>query len=207
MANSDLEIVYLLTVPSFGRKFPLQHPSKKELEIILQDAFGTWGKRVIDDYFVESSEYYPQNLAFFVVPYHQKGTERHWLGCLIATKEEVDGFAFTYYDKIGVIKQYQGNGIMPKMIHLARQVSDGKNVKPSILRTSEKKLDKIYGEESDIRTEVNGFYIHGFGFRDKVTRKELFEGAEDKFAIATKYVALKPKTVVSIQPSTSVAYQ
>ena len=197
MTNLDLEIIYLVTLPSLGIRFPLQ-PPKKELEMILQDAFGTWGKRVIDGYFIEGSEYSPQNLAFFVVPYHQKGTERVWVGSLIATDEEIEGFKFTYYDKIGVIKAYQGNGLMRKMIRVAREVRNGKEVKPSILRASEKRLDEEYAKESDIRAEVDSFYAHGFRFLNKESGLELFEGAKQKFDVAAKYVASKPRTIVTI---------
>lgn len=198
MSNPDLNITYLVTLPSFGRKFPLQ-PSKKELEGILQNAFGAWGERVIDGYFVEGGEYYPQNLSFFVVPYTKNRNERIWIGSLIASDEEIEDFQFTYYDKIGIISQYQGNGIMNGMIHVAREVSNGKKVKPSILRTSKYKLSLKYSEESDIGMKVNGFYIHGFGFLNKETKEELFKGAHDKFSIAAKYIALKPKTVVPFE--------
>ena len=188
------KIKYLVTLPSFGRKFPLE-PSKNELEDILQDAFGAWGKRVIDGYFIEGSGYYPQNLAFFVVPYHWNGNERVWIGSLIATDEKVGDFEFTYYDKIGLIREYQGNDIMRNMIRKARLVTDKKGViKPSILRTSEERLNERYAEESDIKTptKINGFYVHGFGF--KGGEAELFN-----FSLAAQYIASKPSTVIPIE--------
>ena len=45
-------------------------------------------------------------------------------------------------------------------------------------------------------TEVDGFYVHGFGFLDKKTREELFTGASYKFYMAAKYITSKPRTVI-----------
>ena len=91
-----------------------------------------------------------------------------------------------------------GNGLMLKTIILAREISDGKEVLPAVLRTSDPYLDKKYSKVSDVRIVIGKYYIHGFGFVDKYKKLELFENAKKKFVIAASYVAEKSPTVVPI---------
>ena len=147
--------------PDVNGGFPLGLPLS-ELEQTVQEAFATRDMCVIPEYFEPGSEYFPE-LAF-VVYVRDNGNKFTLAGGVIATNEQVGDFEFTYYDKIFVSPEYQRNGIMTKLLGLARQVSGGKGVKPSVLKTSDGHLDKKYGKLSDINLHYEGYYVHGFGF-------------------------------------------
>lgn len=191
-------ILYHIRQPLIGNRFPKELPPS-ELEEKMQEAFATRAMVVVNDYFIQGSDSYPQNLSFFV--FGRDGNNgNNLVSGLIATKEEVENFNFTYYDKIFVVPDYEGNGLMKTMIKLARGISYGnRTICPAMLRTSSSKLDKKYSELSDIRIEIGDYYLHGFGFLDKESREELFTGAKVKFETMAKYVASKQKTVVPLE--------
>jgi len=198
-----MNIRYYIRPPLIGNQFPAELPIS-ELEEKMQEAFATRSMVVVNDYFIQGSDSYPQNLLFFVFG-RDRNNGNNLVSGLIATKEEVKDFKFTYYDKIFVVPDYEGNGLMKTMIKLAREISyDNKTIWPAILRTSGSKLDKIYSELRDVRAEIGDYFIHGFGFLDKETKEELFKGANDKFYMAAKYIALKPKIVVPVEASISL---
>lgn len=197
------DLVFEITLPKKGNKFPDNFPIS-ELEQAMQDSFATRRMKVVSGYFEEGNDYYPKNLSFFIFARYngnRNGNGNRLVGGLIATDEKAGNFEFKYYDKIFVIPKYMGNGIMPSLVKIARQVSsNGKNVLPAILRTSDEGLDESYGRLSDIPSygvnwHANGYYVRGFGFLDK-NGKEMFKGAENKFNAAAKYVSSKPATVI-----------
>ena len=190
-------VIYSVILPDPGRKFPA-NPPKAELERILQDGFRTRNKRVLDEYFIEGSGFYPSNLSFVIVPYLKGSQPQIWIGTLVVTEEEVNGVRFTYYDKVTVLPPYQRNGVMRGMISVAGTVGTGKIILPSVLRTSDIDLSQeVYGKQSDIQTYIEPWHIHGFGFKNKGTGviHQTYKGKLDMIA---EYVALKPRTVVQI---------
>lgn len=196
------DIVYSKLKISDG-KFPKDLLS--DLEEKANQSFKTRNMKVIDGYFEEGSQYYPKNLSFLILARDEK--EKNLVGGLIATKEAINNFEFAYYDKIFVIPDYRGNGVMKGIIDFARIEMDNKKILPSMLRTTDFGLHQEYSKMSDRWAQKKGgaqnirFYVHGFGFLDK-TRKELFEGAEKKFELAANYVANKPATAVPINYAT-----
>lgn len=190
-----------IRLPQYPNKFPEELPPS-ELEKKMNQSFKTRGMEVLHGYFVEGTPYYPQNLSFFV--YARKGWLKGLASGLIATEEKYeDGngtFIFTYYDKIFVTPPHRGNGLMADMIKVARMShkSSSQGPLPALLRTSDFELNEAYEKLSDMGTKLGEFYIHGFGFLDKGTETELFEGAKDKFYAAANYIASKKRTVVPI---------
>ncbi len=220
-SNSDItSLINLITIPIpvANTGYLKKVISDYSLESVLKKAFRSYGRSITKDYFIEDSKSYPKNTSFVIIPYAKTKKYTKFIGCLIATNEEIDGFEFIYYDKIGVIPKYQGNGLMNEMIIGARNFSESNSKsqidmqpkdmqpKPSVLRTSVDKLNEIYANEGDIKTtkedleKFNGFYVHGFGFTDKKTGEELFEYSEYSFQKAAEYVAKKACTVTVIKP-------
>ncbi len=197
-----LGITLYIRPPLSGGKFPEELPIS-ELEKKMQESFASRGMKVVEEYFSESSDFYPK-LKFVIFC---RNRYKSLISGLIATEEEIfisdASFKFTYYDKIFVVRSRRGNGLMGTMIKTARQIakSTGKGgTLPAGLRTSDSKLHESYASLSDIHARVDDFYIHGFGFLDKKNKNELFEGAKSKFYSMADYITLKPRTVVPIQP-------
>ena len=194
-------IIYNIGLPSFHNTFP-KKPPVSELERVLNEAFATRGMGVHPDYFNPKIPLYPRHLSFFIFAYDANNANK-LVGAIIATEEVLDGFTFTIYDKIAVPPPYNGNGIMTEMIRLARRVSDGKKIHPTILRTSSLEASKRYERHSDPPThnpptQIGEYYIHGFGFLSK-DGKELFPDAKHKFELVAKHIASKPPTIIPIE--------
>lgn len=195
------KIHYAVRSPSAHNSFPNEF-SIGNLEKVLQESFESEGMIVVPEYFVKGSEAYPKNLAFFVLASYQLGNEegsgRKLIAEAIATNERIGNFEFWYIDKFGVVPAHQGKGVGGCMLQIATQLIEPK--KPAVLRTSIAKPSKFYSKYSDAttteQTTDGNFYIHGFGFRDRTTGQELFEGAMKEFELAAGYVASKPRTVV-----------
>ena len=190
--------IFSKEVPSTGRKFPSEIPTG-ELELRMQQSFLTRNKWVKRGYFAEGDKNYPDNLAFFVYG-RDKSKSNQLVSGLVATQEETEGFNFIYYDKIFVIPNYRQNGLTPSMINLAREVradnkDGGSEALLSVLRTSDPDLHHAYSKISDTWTQIDGYFVHGFGFVSKKTKAEMFEGAKEKFDIVAQYVASKPATL------------
>lgn len=205
-----VKINYAVRSPSAHDSFPREFPTS-DLEKVLQESFGPEGMGVVPEYFVKGSEAYPKNLAFFVLSYYkfvnQEGSGRKLIAEIIATNEKVGDFEFRYIDKFGVAPAHQGNGVGGYMLQIATELIEPK--KPTVLRTSIAKSSKFYSKYSDtpilnIETANGNFYVHGFGFRDKTTGEGLFEGAMNKFGLAARYVASKPRTVIPLNPTNTV---
>src|SRR3989338_6088340 len=168
-----------------------------QLEAVMQESFEKRSMVVVPEYFIRGSEYSPQNLLFMI--FGRERTPSKDIGSgLITTQEIIDGIPIDYYCKIFVGEPHTGNGAMRDMIHMARQYRDGTQI-PGLLRTSDPQLSRTYSKYSDTPpTEINGFHIHGFGFYDKATGKELFEGAAALFDKAAHKIAHKKRTVIPI---------
>ena len=188
-----------------GNGFPTEFPIS-ELERVLQESFSSVGMCVRGEYFVKGSNYYPQNLSFFVLSYYNWGNRfkhgKRLVAETIVTNEEVDDFKFKYIDKFAVVPKLQQNGIGEHMIRIATNCIDPD--KPTILRTSTNESDNFYSRYSDrdrlvVQTKSGVFFIHCFGFFNKETGKDLFEGAKEKFYQAAYYVAQKPKTTLPLE--------
>ncbi|HJN57030.1 MAG TPA: GNAT family N-acetyltransferase [Candidatus Woesearchaeota archaeon] len=190
-----MNIVYQIRPVRSGNKFP-DDINLSELENKIQGSFKIKGEKVIDGYFDEESEYYPKNLLFFIFARNKKNDGL--IGGVVATSEEINDFKFTYYDKIFVIPEYQGNGIGKSLLNIARKIGDNKEILPSILRTSDEKLSERYEELSDKKMKADSYHVHGFGFYDKKTKKPKFENAAEVFKKTAKYAADKPSTVTYI---------
>ncbi len=193
-------LVFKIMTPKSCGSFP-DSICISELEQAMQESFATRGMKVVDGYFKEGDAYYPKNLSFFIFA-RDKSNGNGLAAGLIAADEKAGDFEFKYYDKIFVAPEYMGNGVMPRMVNLARQISSGSgnNVLPAVLRTSEARLDREYGRLSDIppyenEWHANGYYVRGFGFLDK-KGNEMFKGAKSKFNAAARYVSSKPATAV-----------
>lgn len=196
-----MSILYCPRTPSPYNKIPDEFAS--ELELVLKQAFGRVGMAINDGYFTEGNPMHPKNLSFFVLAYDlndYRDADKLLVGGSIFTREQIDDFVIEYACKVGVRDGYERNGIMGGIISVAREVSDGKKKHPIVLRTSIPSADAAYSKVSDKHEEVGDFAVHGFGFSDKKTGRELFDGANEKFMTAAKYVALKPKTVVPAEP-------
>jgi len=188
-----------------GNGFPTDFPIG-ELERVLQESFSSAGMGVRGEYFVKGSSYYLQKLSFFVLPFYNWGNQfkrgKKLVAGAIVTDEKVGDFEFKYIDKFAVVPERQQNGIGKHMIHI---VTGSINPdKPTILRTSNKESDKFYSRYSDsgsipISTKSGIFFIHCFGFFNKETGEELFEGAKEKFYQAAYYVAQKPRTTLPLE--------
>lgn len=189
-------VVLSMGVPRSGNRLPQELPVG-ELELRMQESFVTRNKWIKRGYFVEGDSSYPNNLSFFVHG-RDKNKDNILVSGLVATLESVNCFDFTYYDKIFVIPGYRKNGLMLSMVDAAREVKEDNDKKrlPSVLRTSDPDLHEAYGKKSDTWLEIGGYFVHGFGFLNKDTKEELFEGAKEKFDIAANYVAIKPPTLV-----------
>ena len=117
------EISMLITLPSYGRRFPNTLPYWKNgfqvkfpldgLEAKINDSFATRGMAILPEYFNPDSDYFPKNLSFFVFGINLDDYEI--VSGLIATSEQVGDFKFTYYDKIFVNPELMNNGLMGKM--------------------------------------------------------------------------------------------
>src|SRR3990167_6477328 len=82
------------------------HSELRNLEGVLQSAFKSEGKRIMDSYFQIGSQEYPQRLEF--VADATKAVKGEPLaGALVATLEKVGDIEFIYYDKIGVAPLHQ----------------------------------------------------------------------------------------------------
>ena len=88
---------------------------------------------------------------------------------------------------------------MRGMFQMARQYKSDGIVRPGLLRTSDPVASEIYAKYSEAPPlRINGFDIYGFGFYDKATGRETFEGAADIFRKAAAKVAYKTRSVVPI---------
>ena len=170
------------------------------LEGVLQRSFLSEGKRIVGSYFVLGSPEYPQHLEF-VVQAHENISSEPMIGALVATTEKAGGVKFIYYDKVGVDPPYHNYGVAGKMFELAAKAGANRRISTAALRTTISASDGKYEGKSDIRICVNQFYIHGFGFVDKATGKELFPGARKKFGEIAGYIASLPPTAVPIDSS------
>ncbi|MAG91971.1 hypothetical protein CMO83_04815 [Candidatus Woesearchaeota archaeon] len=113
----------------------------------------------------------------------------------------VDGIRFKYVNKASVAPPHNGNGLLVDMMDEVIAYAQAMNPNiPVVVRTSVKEISQgHYAEIDDIRTERDGYYIHGFGFLERGTGKERFEGARSAFLDKiAPYIAAKPSTVHSI---------
>lgn len=191
-------IIYRIGLPSFHNAFPKDPPASK-LEEVLNKAFASRGLKIAPGYFDPESHLYPSHLSFFYFaadPSINPATDKELVGILIATVGQKDDFAFTVYDKIGVIPEKWKNGIMPTMVAKSRMVSNGKQILPAVLRTSSQEAHEKYLKLSDALVKIGDYWVHGFGFMKKGGEGELFSGAGQRFQVAADYVAKKPSTLV-----------
>ena len=184
-------VLYKFMPPGYDNTFP----NVSGLEEKMQASFAVRGMEVVDGYFDPKSGEHPRNLAYFIISYNVQNDKL--IRVLIAAKEKLsngedENFEFIYYDKIFVVPENQKNGIGNRMVSLAREVSDGNSILPSLLRTSDPEISEYYGELSDIVIKINGYFIHGFGFPED----PLFKNADDMFKLAANYIASKPATAV-----------
>lgn len=169
-----------------------------ELEARMQESFSRRGQRVLSGYFIKGSGFDPHNLLYLIVGRERTNGKSIGSG-LVATRETMGDFEFDYYCKIFTTTGHSGSGAMRDMLNMARQYKNDGIVRPALLRTSDPGLSETYARYSDTLTlEINGFYVHGFGFFDKATGTELFKGASEMFERAANYVANKKRTVVPI---------
>ena len=177
------------------------HSELGKLEEVLQRAFQSEGRSIIDSYFQPGSPEYPQRLEF-VVGATKSIKEEPLAGALVATLEKVGNIEFIYYDKIGVASPHQDNGVMGRLLAYAAEAGANRGIFIAALRTTIPKAHERYNSKSDISTKIGEYNIHGFGFVDKETGKEKFAGAIKQFREIARYIASLPPTTVPIEQAT-----
>lgn len=213
LTQNEPKVKLYVTLPSYCKEFPKTLPlysngfpkslSIDEIQQAINDSFATEGRYVVKKYFDKKSPSYPKNMAFFIFGIDLEG---QLASGTITTREQLGDFPYKYHDKVFVIKKYQGNGIGPQMVELANEVDNGKKLVmagveikiPSVMRTSFQRAHETYSEISDIWVQEGDFYTHGFKFRNKETKEDLFPDASWKFKELAKHVAKKPKTVLPL---------
>lgn len=172
----------------------------REVAGVLQTAFRSVGRRVIDQYFDEGSHYYPHDLEFVVEAARNTKAEP-LVGTIIARLLEINGLSIIYYDKVGVTRRYQSNGVSAGMFQLAAEAGQNREITIAALRTSIPSAHERYWRRSDITDFLDPYHIHGFGLLDKETGQELIPDARSIFKEITRHIASLPPTTVLLKSS------
>ena len=168
-----------------------------ELEKLVQESFATIGRMVVHEYFIQGAELAPKDISFLVLG-HETSTGQLASG-LIAREYEFQGIRFMCYDKIFVAPEKMGNGLAGDMISAAMDEGKKRGIPVGVLRTSSERNDGIYGRYSDIDSlKIGDYFMHGFGFLDKSSGIELYDGAKSIFPMLARHVAEKPQTTIPI---------
>ena len=184
--------VKLHLLPAEQGWFP-REVSLSELERLAQDDFATRDMTVVPEFFEKGHPLSPHNLTFLLIG---KNPNSELASSSIVENDSVDGFNFLYVTKANVALSYYGNGLLNHMVEDIARIAEERGI-PVVLRTSDVRVSRKYAKPHDIFTRIGGYYIHGFGFQQKSTRIEIFQGARELFANKiAPYVALKTPTVV-----------
>lgn len=202
---------YFADLVDSKKQLPSNFPTS-ELEKTLNQSFFPSRRGLVDGFLDADSPNFPQNLWFCILTY-EKGTNSGPIGATVVQREGIRSdyakdqwFTFKYLDKLGVISHKQKNGAGRMIIERANAVyfkNEGKI--PMALRTSEPEKHKYYSGKSDIPLEIiskdgTKYYVHGFGFRDKGTKEDLFNNASKIFEKeVAPYIIAMPQTIVKLQ--------
>ena len=172
------------------------------LERVINDAFiALRGKKIAHEFFVKGSQLYPPSHSFFVFGFDTSGHVGYGnnpnvpTNGLLADDLEYKGFKFVRHNTIWTSVPYSGQGLMSRSIDAALEVDKkGNKPKPAVLMTTSTENHERYQGKCYITHKFNRAYVHGCGFRDKTSKKDLFPDATAIFNEVGPYiVSFEPK--------------